>query len=115
MPTPRFFDIASNRHILQALTQSDQDSLNAAGRGNLVTVSLEMLLTIIENKSKVRTSRNKPVVSKVSATTSSSTPAYLSEITALTNDVKAMLLQNKTPSPAPVKAIKETVDRHILL
>ncbi|GKF87450.1 hypothetical protein Tco_0258327, partial [Tanacetum coccineum] len=43
----------------------------------------------------------------MSATTSSSTPAYLSEITTLTDVVKAMLLQNKTPSPAPVKAIEE--------
>ncbi|GKC10578.1 hypothetical protein Tco_1007360 [Tanacetum coccineum] len=43
----------------------------------------------------------------MSATTSSSTPAYLSEITALTDAVKAMLLQNKTPSSAPVKAIDE--------
>ncbi|GKE79675.1 hypothetical protein Tco_1545795, partial [Tanacetum coccineum] len=59
-------------------------------------------LTITENKSKVRTSRNKLVVSKVSDTTSSSTPAYLPKITALTDAVKAMLLQNKTPSPAPV-------------
>ncbi|GKC85176.1 hypothetical protein Tco_1140893 [Tanacetum coccineum] len=63
-------------------------------------------LTIIENKLKVRTSRNKPVVSKSSVTTSF-TPAYLPEITALTDAVKAMLLQNKTPSPAPVKAIEE--------
>ncbi|GJT44024.1 reverse transcriptase domain-containing protein [Tanacetum coccineum] len=39
--------------------------------------------------------------------TSSSTPAYLPEITALTDAVKAMLLQKKTPSPAPVKAIEE--------
>nr|GEV54132.1 hypothetical protein [Tanacetum cinerariifolium] len=43
----------------------------------------------------------------MSATTSSSTPAYLPEITALTDAVKAMLLQNKTPSPAPVKDIDE--------
>ncbi|GJW26584.1 reverse transcriptase domain-containing protein [Tanacetum coccineum] len=35
-------------------------------------------------------------------------PAYLPEITALTDAVKAMLLQNKTPSLAPVKAIEET-------
>ncbi|GKA91039.1 hypothetical protein Tco_0812909, partial [Tanacetum coccineum] len=63
-------------------------------------------LTIIENKSKVRTSRNKLVVSKASAT-SSSTPTYLPEITALTDAVKAMLLQNKTSSPAPVKVIEE--------
>ncbi|GKD52187.1 hypothetical protein Tco_1281163, partial [Tanacetum coccineum] len=44
----------------------------------------------------------------MSAATSSSTPAYLPEITALTDAVKAMLLQNKTSSPAPVKSIEET-------
>ncbi|GKA40485.1 hypothetical protein Tco_0733078 [Tanacetum coccineum] len=49
---------------------------------------------------------NKPVVSKAT-TTSSYTPAYLPEIIALTDAVKAMLLQNKTPSPAPVKVIEE--------
>ncbi|GKA71915.1 reverse transcriptase domain-containing protein [Tanacetum coccineum] len=90
-----------------ALTQSDQDSLNGAAGGNPLNRTPRDALTIIENKSKVRTSRNKLVVSKMSATTSSSTPAYLSEITALTNAVKAMLLQNKTPSPSLVKAIEE--------
>ncbi|GKC04434.1 reverse transcriptase domain-containing protein [Tanacetum coccineum] len=88
-----------------ALTQSDQDSLNAAAGGNLLNRTPRDALTIIENKSKVRTSRNKPVVSKESTT--SSTPAYLPEITALTDAVKTMLLQNKTPSPAPVKTIEE--------
>ncbi|GKE24456.1 hypothetical protein Tco_1435968 [Tanacetum coccineum] len=91
-----------------ALTQSDQDSLIAAAGGNLLNRTPLDALTIIENKSKVRTSRNKPVVSKVSATTSSSTTTYLSKITALTDGVKAMLLQNKTPSLDPVKAIEET-------
>ncbi|GKD59119.1 reverse transcriptase domain-containing protein, partial [Tanacetum coccineum] len=83
-----------------ALTQSDQDSLNAAAGGNLLYCTPRDALTIIENKLKVRTSRNKPVVSKVSDTTSSTTPAYLSKITALSDAVKAMILQNKTPSPA---------------
>ncbi|GJY64477.1 hypothetical protein Tco_0465937 [Tanacetum coccineum] len=73
--------------------------------GNLLNVTPRDALTIIENKSNVRTSRNKPVVSKESTT--SSNPAYLPEITALTDAVKAMLLQNKTPSPAPVKTIEE--------
>ncbi|GJV46290.1 reverse transcriptase domain-containing protein [Tanacetum coccineum] len=90
-----------------ALTQFDQNSLNAATGGNFLNRTPRDALTIIENKSKVRTSRNKLVVSKASATTSSSASAYLPEITALTNVVKAMLLQNKTPSPAPVKAIEE--------
>ncbi|GJZ77300.1 hypothetical protein Tco_0641972 [Tanacetum coccineum] len=55
-----------------ALTQSDQDSLNAAAGGNLLNRTPRDALTIIENNSK------------------------------------AMLLQNKTPSLAPVKAIEET-------
>nr|GEW32710.1 reverse transcriptase domain-containing protein [Tanacetum cinerariifolium] len=90
-----------------ALTQSDQDSLNATVGGNLLNRTPRDALTIIENKSKVRTLRNKPVVSKASATTSSSTLAYLPKIIAFTNAVKAMLLQNKTPSLAPVKAIED--------
>ncbi|GKC25931.1 reverse transcriptase domain-containing protein [Tanacetum coccineum] len=90
-----------------ALTQSDQDSLNTAACGNLLNRTPQDALTIIENKLKVRTSRNKPVVSKVSANTSTSTLVYLPEIIALTNAVKAMLLQNKTLLPAPVKVIEE--------
>nr|GEU90439.1 reverse transcriptase domain-containing protein [Tanacetum cinerariifolium] len=108
MPTPRFFRIALHRQFYNALTQFDQDSLNAAASGNFLNCTPRDALTIIENKSKVRTSRNKPVVLKVSATISSSTPAYLPEITTLIDVVKATLLQNKTPSPAPVKAIEET-------
>ncbi|GKE39284.1 hypothetical protein Tco_1462689 [Tanacetum coccineum] len=75
-----------------ALTQSDQDSLNAAAGGNLLNRTPRDALTIIENKLKLLTLRNNPVVSKVSATTYSSTPVYLQEITALTDVVKAMLL-----------------------
>nr|GEV28068.1 reverse transcriptase domain-containing protein [Tanacetum cinerariifolium] len=89
-----------------ALTQSDQDSLIASAGGNILNSTPRDALTIIENKSKVCTSRNKLVVSKASATTSS-TPAYLPEITALMDAVKAMLFQNKTSSLAPVKAIEE--------
>ncbi|GKA68912.1 reverse transcriptase domain-containing protein, partial [Tanacetum coccineum] len=65
------------------LTQSDQDSLNAAAGGNLLNRTPQDALTIIENNSKVRTSRNKPIVSKVSITTSSSSPSL--DVTALTD------------------------------
>nr|GEZ69525.1 hypothetical protein [Tanacetum cinerariifolium] len=75
--------------------------------GNLLNRTPRDALTIIENELKVRISRNKSVVSKASVTTSSSTPAYLPEITTLTDVIKAMLLQNKTPLPASVKAIED--------
>ncbi|GJS07567.1 reverse transcriptase domain-containing protein [Tanacetum coccineum] len=62
-------------------------------------------LTIIENKSKVRTSRNKPIVSKVSTTTSSSSPSP--DVTALTEMVKELVLMNKANQQASVKAVDE--------
>ncbi|GJV14316.1 reverse transcriptase domain-containing protein [Tanacetum coccineum] len=62
--------------------------------------------TIIENKSKVCNSRNKPVVTKVSTNTPSSSTSYFPEIAALADVVKAMLLQKSSP-PASVKAVVE--------
>ncbi|GKD98076.1 reverse transcriptase domain-containing protein, partial [Tanacetum coccineum] len=89
-----------------ALTQSNQDSLNAAARGNLLNRTPRDALTIIENKLKVRTSRNKPIVSKVSTTTSSSSPSP--DVTALTEIVKELVLMNKANQQAFVKAVEET-------
>ncbi|GKA74445.1 reverse transcriptase domain-containing protein, partial [Tanacetum coccineum] len=63
-------------------------------------------LRIIESKSKVHNSRNKPVVAKVSA--SSSTPGISPDVAELKDTVKALLLDNKSQAPAPVKAVKES-------
>ncbi|GKD05655.1 hypothetical protein Tco_1180629 [Tanacetum coccineum] len=63
-------------------------------------------LRIIESKSKVRNSRNKPVVAKVSA--SSSTPGISPYIVELKDMVKALLLDKKSQAPAPVKAVEES-------
>ncbi|GKE39197.1 reverse transcriptase domain-containing protein, partial [Tanacetum coccineum] len=72
------------------LNPTDQDSLNAAAGGNLLTKTPRDALTIIENKLKVHNSRNKLIVSKVSTNDpSSSTPHFL-EIDALADVVKAM-------------------------
>nr|GEX08995.1 hypothetical protein [Tanacetum cinerariifolium] len=50
-----------------ALNLADQDSLNVAAGGNLLEKSPQDALTIIENKSKVRNSRSKPIASPVKA------------------------------------------------
>ncbi|GJY64881.1 reverse transcriptase domain-containing protein [Tanacetum coccineum] len=89
-----------------ALTQSDQDSLNAAAGGNLLNRTPRDALTNIKNKSKVHISRNKPIVSKVSTTTSSPSPSP--DVTALTEIVKELVLMNKATQQATVKAIEET-------
>ncbi|GJR45658.1 hypothetical protein Tco_1313761 [Tanacetum coccineum] len=63
-------------------------------------------LRIIESKSKVRNSRNKPVVAKVSS--SSSTPGISPDVAELKDMVKALLLDKKSQAPAPVKAVEES-------
>nr|GEW31818.1 reverse transcriptase domain-containing protein [Tanacetum cinerariifolium] len=77
----------------------------AAG-GNLLNRTPRDALTIIKNKSKLRTSRNKSIVSKVSTTTSSPSPPQ--DVTALTKIVKELVLINKDTQQATVKAIEET-------
>nr|GEY54097.1 reverse transcriptase domain-containing protein [Tanacetum cinerariifolium] len=61
--------------------------------GNLLNRTPRDALTIIENKSKVRISRNKPIVSKVNTTTSSSPPSL--DVTSLTEIIKELVLMNK--------------------
>ncbi|GJT82740.1 hypothetical protein Tco_1057082 [Tanacetum coccineum] len=69
-------------------------------------------LRIIESKSKVRNSRNKPVVAKVSSSTS--TPEISSDVAELKDMVKALLLDKKNQSPAllvllPSKRLRKVV------
>ncbi|GJV88770.1 reverse transcriptase domain-containing protein [Tanacetum coccineum] len=90
-----------------ALNSNDQDSLNSAAGGNFLDKMPRDCLRIIESKSKVRNSRNKPVVAKVSS--SSSTPGISPDVAELKDMVKALLLdkKNQTQAPAPVKAVEE--------
>ncbi|GJW25443.1 hypothetical protein Tco_0039254 [Tanacetum coccineum] len=60
----------------------------------------------IESKSKVLIYVNKPVVAKVSS--SSSTPGISPDVAELKDMVKALLLDKKTQAPAPVKAVEES-------
>nr|GFC01201.1 hypothetical protein [Tanacetum cinerariifolium] len=95
-----------------ALNINDQDSLNSATGGNFLDKMPRECLKIIESKSKVRQSRAKAVVAKVSM--SSSTPAISSEVSELKDMVRSLLLDKKNQSsapaqsstPAPVKAIE---------
>ncbi|GKD39655.1 reverse transcriptase domain-containing protein [Tanacetum coccineum] len=89
-----------------SLNPTDQDSLNSAAGGNLLEKSTQDALKIIKNKSKVCTSRNKPVVSKVS--TNTSTSGHSPDVATLTDAVKALLLKNTTPPLASVKAVEES-------
>ncbi|GJS30864.1 hypothetical protein Tco_0491484 [Tanacetum coccineum] len=95
-----------------ALNANDQDSLNSAVGGNFLDKMPRECLKIIESKSKVRNSRNKAVVAKVSS--SSSTPGISPDVVDLTTEVselknmmKTMLIdKQKAQAPVPVKAVE---------
>nr|GEX04123.1 reverse transcriptase domain-containing protein [Tanacetum cinerariifolium] len=86
----------------------NQDSLNFAAGGNFLDKMPHECLAIIESKSKVCYSHNKPVVAIVSTTTSTS--GISPDVAELKDMVKALLLDKKSQnqSPAPVKAIEES-------
>nr|GFA71074.1 hypothetical protein [Tanacetum cinerariifolium] len=90
-----------------ALNSKDQDSLNSAAGGNVLDKIPRECLAIIESKSKVRYSCNKPIVSKVSTSTST---FGVSPDVELKDMVKALLLDKKSQnqSPAPVKEVDES-------
>nr|GFA96059.1 hypothetical protein [Tanacetum cinerariifolium] len=98
--------------LYNALNLNDQDSLNSAAGGKFLDKMPRECLKIIESKSKVRQSRAKAFVAKVS--TSSSTPAILSEVAEIKDLVKVLLLDKKnqssastsSPTSAPVKAVE---------
>nr|GFA90833.1 hypothetical protein [Tanacetum cinerariifolium] len=95
-----------------ALNVNDQDSLNSAAGGNFLDKMPRECLKIIESKSKVHQSRAKAAVAKVN--TSFSTPSISSEVVELKDLVRALLLDKKNQSsapvssstPAPVKAVE---------
>nr|GEV99615.1 reverse transcriptase domain-containing protein [Tanacetum cinerariifolium] len=82
-----------------ALNLKDQDSLNSAAGGNFLDKMPRECLAIIESKSKVCYSRNKPVVTKVS--TNTSTSGISPDVVELKDMVKALLLDKKISAPRP--------------
>nr|GEV65542.1 reverse transcriptase domain-containing protein [Tanacetum cinerariifolium] len=94
--------------MLFPFSLEDQDSLNSAVGGNFLDKIPCECLAIIESKSKVRYSLDKPVVAKVS--TNASTSGVSPDVAELKDMVKALLLDKKgqNQSPAPVKAVEES-------
>ncbi|GJU37969.1 hypothetical protein Tco_1186323 [Tanacetum coccineum] len=88
-----------------ALTPTDQDSLNAAVGGNLLTKTPWDALTIIENKLKVRNSRNKPIVQKMSTNALFFFYLHSPRLPLLSTPLR--LCSSKSSPPASVKAVEE--------
>ncbi|GJR29546.1 reverse transcriptase domain-containing protein [Tanacetum coccineum] len=64
-PHHGFTELTQVNTFYKGLNDNDQDSLNAAAGGNLLSKTTREALNIIKNKSKVRYSRNKPNASRM--------------------------------------------------
>ncbi|GJU22963.1 reverse transcriptase domain-containing protein [Tanacetum coccineum] len=67
-PHHEFTELTQVDTFYNGLNENDQDSLNSAAGGNLLSKTTREALNIIENKSKVRYSRNKSNVSRMNTT-----------------------------------------------
>ncbi|GJV42045.1 hypothetical protein Tco_1420485 [Tanacetum coccineum] len=91
------------------LNPSDKDSLNSAAGDNLLERSAQDVLKIIENKSKVCNSRNKPIVSQVKASNVDLSEIASAVASVVTSVMTAMFKQHQvTPAPASVKVVEES-------
>nr|GFA51324.1 reverse transcriptase domain-containing protein [Tanacetum cinerariifolium] len=92
------------------LNENDQDSLNAAAGGNLLSKTTREALNIIKNKSKVRYSRNKPNVSRVNTTFRENSSKTDDRIDKLADQISTLveIVTKKVVTPATVKACMRT-------
>ncbi|GKE87125.1 hypothetical protein Tco_1564600 [Tanacetum coccineum] len=91
------------------LTENDQNSLNVAAGGNLLSKTTREALNIIENKLKVRYSRNKSNVSKMNTNSRESVSKTDERIDKLADQLSTLveIISKKVVTPAPVKAVEE--------
>nr|GFA03560.1 reverse transcriptase domain-containing protein [Tanacetum cinerariifolium] len=107
-PHHGFSELHQLNKFYNALNSKDQDSLNSVDGGNFLNKMPRECLAIIESKSKVRYSRNKSVVAKVSMNTFTS--GISPDVAEFKDMVKALLLDKKSQNQAPatVKEVKES-------
>ncbi|GKA65990.1 reverse transcriptase domain-containing protein [Tanacetum coccineum] len=109
-PHHGFRELTQIDTFYNGLNENDQDSLNAAAGGNLLSKTTREALSIIENKSKVRYSRNKPNVSRMNTTSRESSSKTNDRIDKLADQISTLveIVSKKVVTPATVKAVEES-------
>ncbi|GJT69264.1 reverse transcriptase domain-containing protein [Tanacetum coccineum] len=108
-PHHGFSELTQVDTFYNGLNDNDQDSLNAAAGGNLLSKTTREALNIIENKSKVRYSRNKSNVSRMNSTSRENSSKTDERIDKLADQISTLveIVSKKVVTPAPVKAVEE--------
>nr|GEW19277.1 reverse transcriptase domain-containing protein [Tanacetum cinerariifolium] len=109
-PHHGFTELAQIDTFYNGLNDNDQDSLNAAAGGNLLSKTTREALQIIENKSKVRYSRNKPNISRMNTTSRENASKSDDRIDKLAEQISTLvdIFAKKVVIPAPVKVVEES-------
>nr|GEW13716.1 reverse transcriptase domain-containing protein [Tanacetum cinerariifolium] len=109
-PHHGFTELTQIDTFYNGLNENDQDSLNAAAGGNLLSKTTREPLQIIENKSKVYYSRNKPNVSRMNTTSRENDRKSDDIIDKLTDQISTLvdIFSKKVVTPATVKAVEES-------
>nr|GEU76687.1 reverse transcriptase domain-containing protein [Tanacetum cinerariifolium] len=109
-PHHGFMELTQIGTFYNGLNKNDQDSLNAATGGNLLSKTTREALHIIENKSKVRYSRNKPNVSRKNTTSKENASKTNDRIDKLADQISTLvdIFAKKVVTSATVKAVKES-------
>ncbi|GJX06689.1 reverse transcriptase domain-containing protein [Tanacetum coccineum] len=115
-PHHGFTELTQVDTFYNGLNDNDQDSLNAAAGGNLLSKTTREALNIIENKSKVRYSRNKPNASRMNTTSRESvskTDERIDKLATLTLVVIRSGTRNRGVQRIKSKQISKTVNAQI--
>ncbi|GJS33870.1 reverse transcriptase domain-containing protein [Tanacetum coccineum] len=105
-PHHGFTELTQVDTFYNGLNENEQDFLNVAAGGNLLSKTTREALNIIENKSKVCYSRNRSNASRMNATSSKTDE----RIDKLADQLSTLveIVSKKVVTPAPVKAVEET-------
>nr|GEV15706.1 reverse transcriptase domain-containing protein [Tanacetum cinerariifolium] len=109
-PHHEFMELAQIDTFYNGFNDNDQDPLNAAVGGNLLSKTTRKALQIIKNKSKVRYSRNKPNVSRMNTTSRENASKTHDMIDKLLDEISTLvdIFAKKVVTPTPVKAVEES-------
>ncbi|GJX32156.1 hypothetical protein Tco_0242011 [Tanacetum coccineum] len=109
-PHHGFSELTQIDTFYNGLNENDQDSLNAAAGGNLLSKTTRDALNIIENKSKVCYSRNKSNVSRMNTNSRESSSKTNERIDKLADQISTLveIVAKKVVTPATVKAVEES-------
>nr|GEX70142.1 DNA-directed DNA polymerase [Tanacetum cinerariifolium] len=107
-PHHGFTELTQIDTLYNGLNENDQDSLNVATSGNLLSKTTREALKIIENKPKVRYSRNKPNVSRMNTTFRENASKMDDKIDKLADQISTLvdIVSKKVVTPATVKAVE---------